>query len=213
MGRDPAAPLVLAGLPDPKPPEELDADSWQNAPDVEAARAATRSADADVVIASAERRPRLFLSADAGFLADDTTHLNSRFWDRFWRDAGYSFTLTFAWPVWDLGAAKAREAQARIGAEQARLQLESEKREAHLAWEKARAARKRLYARIELLSHAVPDARDSYLEAESRYRGGTVSALEVLDAHSAALEAAVRLSEDVAKYRVAEASVIRWSTP
>jgi hypothetical protein len=35
----------------------------------------------------------------------------------------------------------------------------------------------------------------------------------VLDAHSAALEAAVRLSEDVAKYRVAEASVIRWSTP
>jgi outer membrane protein TolC len=213
MGRDPAAPLVLAPLPDPMPPGALDADSWQNAPDVEAARAVTRAADADVIIASAERRPKLLFSADAGFLTDDTTHLNSRFWDRFWRDAGYSFTLVFSWPVFDLGAAKAREAEARLGAEQARLQLESERRETRLSWEKARSARKRLYARIELLSRAVPDARDSYLEAESRYRGGTVTALEVLEAHSAALEAAVRLSEDVARYRVAEAAVIRWSTP
>src|SRR5262249_58900817 len=104
------------------PAGEVDADSWQNAPDVEAARAATRSADADIVIASAERRPKLLFSADAGFLADDTTHLNSQFWDRFWRDRGYSFTLVFSWPVWDLGAARAREAQARLGAEQARLQ-------------------------------------------------------------------------------------------
>ena len=39
MGRDPAAPLVLAPLPDPMPPGALDADSWENAPDVEAARA------------------------------------------------------------------------------------------------------------------------------------------------------------------------------
>ncbi|HEY1434551.1 MAG TPA: TolC family protein, partial [Thermoanaerobaculia bacterium] len=153
------------------------------------------------------------LSADAGFLTNDTTHLNSHFWDRFWRDAGYSFTLVFAWPVWDFGAARARIAQANLGLQQARLQLEVEKRDARLAWEKARTARDRLYAQIALLSRAVPEAEDSYLQAESRYRGGTASALDVLEAHAAAVDAAVRRSDAVARYRVAEAALLRWGTP
>jgi len=213
MGREPAAPLALAALPSPRPPQEADAAAWQSAPEIGAAEAAARSAEADKTIAEAERRPRLFLTADAGFLTDDTTHLNSRFWDRFWRDAGYSFALVFAWPVWDTGAARARAAQATLGLQQARLQLEVERRDAKLSWEKARAARARLYSQLEVLSRALPVARDSYLQAESRYRGGVASALDVLDAHAASLDAAVKRSEVVARYRVAEAALQRWSTP
>jgi outer membrane protein TolC len=213
MGRNPSAALELEPLPDPGPPREVDAAAWQSAPEIGAAEAAARSAAADSTIAKAERRPRLMLSADAGFLTDDTTHLNSRFWDRFWHDAGYSFSLVFAWPLWDTGAARARVAQASLGLEQARLQLEVERRDARLAWEKARAARDRLYAQIEILSRAVPEAQDSYLQAESRYRGGAATALDVLDAHAAALDAAVRRSDGIARYRVAEAALLRWGTP
>jgi outer membrane protein len=213
MGREPASALTLEPLPEPAAPREGDAAAWMNTPEIEAAEAASRAASADSAIAAAERRPRLFLTADAGFLTDNTTHLNSRFWDRFWNNAGYSFSLVFAWPVWDTGAARARVAQANLGLEQARLQLEVERRDARLAWEKARAACDRLYGQIELLSRAVPHAQDSYLEAESRYRGGTATALDVLEAHSSAVEAAVRRSEAIARYRVAQAALQRWGSP
>jgi outer membrane protein TolC len=213
MGRNPAAPLTLEPLPEPRPKLESDPDAWQSAPEIVAAQAAARSAAADFTIAGAERRPHVLLSADAGFLADDTTHLGSRFWDRFGHDVGYSFALVFAWPLWDTGAAQARLAQANLGLRQARLQLEVERRDARLAWEKARAARDRLLAEIEILSRALPDAQDSYLQAESRYRGGAATALDVLDAHAAALDAAVRRSDAIARYRVAEASLLRWGTP
>lgn len=213
MGRAPAAPLEIEPLPDPPASPAADGE-WSAAPDIGAAEAAARSAAADYTIARAELRPRLLFSADAGFLADDTTHpFTSQFWDRFWRDGGYSLSLVFAWPVWDTGAARARTAEASLGLEQARLQVEAEKRDARLNWEKARAARDRLRARIEVLSRAVPDARDAYLQAESRYRGGLASALDVLEAHRAELDAAVLRTETIARYRVAEAVLRRWGTP
>jgi len=214
MGREPESPLTLAALPPPAAPRDGNDAPWKSAPEIAAAQAAAEAARADATIAAAERRPKLLFSADAGFLADDTTHpFHTEFWDRFWRDGGYSLSLVFAWPVWDTGAAKAREAEARLAAEQANLQLEVEKRDARLAWEKARSALRRLYDQIEILSRAVPDARDAYLETESRYRGGAASNLDVLEAHAAAVDAGVRLSDATERYRVAEASLIRWGTP
>ena len=214
MGRDPAAPLTLAPLPQPQAPGELEGAAWNTAPEIGAAQAEAQAAEAQITIASAERRPHLLFSADAGFLADDTTHpFQTQFWDRVWRDGGYSLSLVFSWPVWDTGAARAREAQATIEAEQANRQVDLQKRNARLAWEKARSALRRLYDQIQILSRAVPDARDSYLETESRYRGGTATNLDVLDAHAAAVDAGVRLADAVERYRVAEASLLRWGTP
>ena len=214
MGRDPTAALELVPLPLPEAPAPGDPAAWQNAPEVRVAEASARSAEADSIIAKAETRPRLVLLADAGFWTDDTTHPgSSRFWDRFWRDAGYSFGLGFVWNVWDPGAARARVAEASLGLQQSRLALEVERRDARLSWEKAHTALGHLYKQIAILSRAVPDAHDSYLDAQSRYRGGAATTLEVLDAHSAAMEAAVRRSETIARYRVADAVVRRWSTP
>ena len=134
MGRDPAAPLEIEPLPDP-PAAPAEDGQWQAAPDIGAAEAAARSAAAELTIARAELRPRLFFSADTGFLADDTTHpFTTQFWDRYWRDGGYSLSLVFAWPVWDTGAMKARAAEASLGLEQARLQVEAERRDARLQW-------------------------------------------------------------------------------
>ncbi len=213
MGRDPAAPLELEPLPPPEPPSETDPAAWQGAPEVIAAEADTRSAEAATTIARAERLPHLFFTADAGFWTADTTSLGAHFWDRLWRDGGYSLSLVFVWPVWDPGAARARIAQADLGLREARLQLNAQRRDARLNWERAQTAMRHLHRQIEILSRAVPDARDSYLQAESRYRGGTATALEVLDANAASVEGAVRRIEVIARYRVARAVALRWSTP
>jgi outer membrane protein len=213
MGRDPAAALALAPLLPPEAPAAADGAPWEGAQEIDAAEADARSAEAALAIARAERLPHLSLNADLGFWVSDTTHLNADFWDRLWGAKGYSLSLMVAWPLWDRGGLKSRIAEADLGVRSAQARLEAERRDARLAWAQARQALAHLYRQIEILSKAVPDARDSYLQIESRYRGGTASALEVLDAYSAAVDAAVRLNEVTARYRVAQAVARRWSEP
>jgi len=213
MGRAPGDPLELAPLGAVEPPGTPEESAWQGAPEIAAAEADARSAEADVTIAQAERRPHLALNADLGFWVSDTTHLNAEFWDRLWGAKGYSLSLMLAWPLWDRGGLRARVAEADLGLKQARSRLEAERKDAQLAWTRAQTAVQHLYRQIEILSKAAPDARDSYLGMESRYRGGAATTLEVLDAYAAAVDAAVRLNETTARYRVAQAVIRRWSEP
>lgn len=213
MGREPSAPLELQPLGPPEEPRSFGESAWQGAPDIVAAEAQARSAEAEVTIARAERQPRLFLTADMGLWTADTTHLGSEFWDRLWRDRGYSFSLVFAWPLWDTGAARARIAEARLGLKQAKAQVEVDRRDARLVWDRTQAAIRHLFRQIEILSRASPDARDSYLQTESRYRGGSASALEVLDAFASSVDASSRLIDVTARYRIAQAVALRWSSP
>jgi outer membrane protein len=213
MGRQPDAALEVAPMPPPESPLAAETASWDRAPEIEAAEADARSAQADLTIARAERLPRVSLNADTGFWVSDTQHLNADFWDRFWGAKGYSLSLTVAWPLWDRGGLRARVAEADLGVRAAQTKLEVERRDARLAWTQARAAQEHLFRQIAILSKAAPDARDSYLEIESRYRGGTASSLEVLDAYAAAVDARVRLEEVTARYRIAQAVARRWSEP
>ncbi len=223
MGRDPRAPLELAPLPEPSAPPAAEPEPWRKAPELAEAEASRRSAEFDLHIARAERKPVVLASADAGLWGSDTSHLippdlkatnpNATFGDRLRRDAGYSLSLNFTWPLWDLGGRRARLVQAELALSQASGEEEVRRREARLEWEQAAAAVAGAYREIQILARALPDARDSYLEAESRYRGGAASSLEVLEAHSASVDAAVRLSEAILRYRLAEALASRWGTP
>jgi outer membrane protein TolC len=223
MGREPRAPLSLAPLPAPLPPDAAANPSLEGAPEVAAASAGVRAAQADVATTGAERKPHVFLTADFGFLGSDTSRLvpasllatdpHANFGDRVRRDAGYSLGLFMSWPVWDNGGFKARVRQAELKLETARQNVKVVEREARREWAQARAMQQNVYAQIEILSQAAPTARDSFLEAESRYRGGSATALEVLDAHAASVDAAVKLSEAISRYRVAQALAIRWSQP
>jgi outer membrane protein TolC len=223
MGRVPGDPLVLAPSPDPDLAAPAESADWESAPEVAAAAADARAADAALAIARAERRPHLDLSADVGFWGSDTSRLvpadlkamdpKATIADRVRRDAGYSLSLTFSWPVFDLGAVRARVAQADLELRQAKQKIEAARLDVRANGEKARAAVKTLAREIALLQKAAPAARDAYLDAESRYRGGAGTALEVLDAYSASIDAAVRLSEAISRYRIARALAVRWGRP
>ncbi len=223
MGREPRAPLGIAPLPAPAAAPAEPAAAFEEAPEVSAARAEASAADASLSGARAERRPHLDLSADFGFWGSDTSRLvpldlkqrdpHATFFDRIRRDAGYSFTLSLSWPVFDFGAVRARVAQADLALRQARQKVEVARREARLKWAQARSAAETLGKEVDLLSRAGPAARDAFLEAESRYRGGAATSLEVLDAYSSAVDAVVRLSDAAARYRIALAIADRWGSP
>jgi outer membrane protein TolC len=223
LGRDPASPLDIAAMAAPEPPAAAAATTWPGAADVTEAEAGTRAAAAELQVAQAESRPQLTASADFGVWGSGTTQLippdlraadpDAGFGDRLKRDAGYSFSLNFSWPLWDHGAQRARLAQAALGLRQAQGEETVQRRRARLMWQQARAARASAYRQIEILSRAIPEARDSYIEAESRYRGGAASFLDVLEAHAAAVDASVSLAAAVLRYRVALALELRWGTP
>ncbi len=208
MGRSPDAPLeVVAPAPDPPSawPREAAA-----SPEVGEAEALARGADADVRSAQAEKKPHLSASADVGWWGADTTR-----WavDRWRRDAGFSLGLQVSWLLWDFGAADARIARAKIEGRRARLEIAARQREAALARAKAAATADALRREIDVLSRAEPSAHDSYLEAESRYRGGAATALEVIDAYAASVDASVKLAQARSRLRIAEALEERWATP
>jgi len=216
LGREPAGAVALAALPPPGPPAAEEAAGtapWESAPEILQARAEARTAEAETVIARSERLPHLSFNADVGLWTSDTMHLNADFWDRLWSNRGYSLAMVLSWSIWDRGALQSRITAADLGLQQAQRAIEAERHDAYSKWAQARAAERRLYEQIVLLTRVVPDARDSYLEAESRYRGGAGSALEVLDSYAAATEAAVKLNEVTARYRVAQAVAARWSAP
>ena len=222
MGRPAGAPLELAPLP---PPDLSDAgpDAWESAPEITAAQADARAADAGLSAARAERKPHLDLSADVGFWGSDTSRLvplelkmsdpNATFADRIRRDFGYSFTLSLSWPVFDFGAIRARIAQADLTLKQARQKIVAARRDAERNWQQARSTLQTLAREIELLERAAPAARDSFLDAESRYRGGAATSLDVLDAYAASVDAVVRLSDAISRYRIAQALARRWGGP
>lgn len=222
MGRPAGAPLELAPLPPPDLSDAGPAD-WESAPEITAAQADARAADAGLSAARAERKPHLDLSADVGFWGSDTSRLvpldlkmrdpDATFVDRIRRDAGYSFTLTLSWPIFDFGAIRARIAQADLTLRQARQKVVAARRDAERNWQQASSTLQTLAREIELLERAAPAARDSFLDAESRYRGGTATSLEVLDAYAASVDAVVRLSDAISRYRIAQALARRWGGP
>ena len=209
MGRAPESPLTVVAPPIPAaaPPASGPPPA---SPEVREAEALARGADADVVAAEAERKPHLFASADAGWWGSDTTRWSI---DRWRQDAGFSLGMQVSWLLWDFGASDARLARARIEGRRARLEIVAREREAALQRAKARATAEALRRQIDVLTRAAPAARDSWLEAESRYRGGAASALEVIDAYAAAIDASIKLAQAESRLRIAEALEKRWETP
>jgi len=208
MARPPGEPLEISGGISSSPGSVAPGDS--SLPEVAEAEALARGADADLQTARAERRLHLSASADAGWWGADTTRWGI---DRWRKDAGFSFGLQVSLLLFDFGATDARIARAKLDGRRARLEIAARRREAELARAKAAATAGALRREIEVLSRAEPSARDSYLEAESRYRGGAAPALEVIDAYAAAVDASVKLAQARSRLRIAEALEERWGAP
>jgi outer membrane protein TolC len=220
MGRDPGTPVTAAPLPPPAALQESRSTPWESAPEIQAARHDSEAAAAGLAIAKAERKPQLTLFADAGLWGSDTSHAvppdfaamhsGASFADRLKRDVGYSIGVTLSWPITDFGGMRARIAQAELSLEQRKRSEHAAETEAAYEWSLARQAMGNAYRLYRLVSAAGPQARDAYLEAESRFRGGAGSSLEVLDAFAKSVDIDVRATAAELAYREAEALAVRW---
>lgn len=211
MARPPLESLALAPLPSPPAPTTPAGQPWRSVPDILAAEANAAATVAAIDIARADRRPTLAINADVGRfqpIGNQSlgTGLNPG------QGNGAQLTLGFNWPVFDVGVFRARLAQAELLARQTADSATVVRRQVELEWSRAVAQAADFYRVLTLRSQTVPIARDAYLFVESSYRGGVGTALDVIDAYSAWVDAQVAEADAVLDYRQAEARLIRWGT-
>ncbi|HET8649627.1 MAG TPA: TolC family protein [Gemmatimonadales bacterium] len=214
MGRVPDTTLELAPLPVPQPPDSVASrqSPWLRTPEVEAATAGAAIARSGVDLVRAERRPTFALEGNIGVtpvLGDRTAPalLNTG------RGAGAEVVLSVTLPLWDKGVYHARLEQAQLARQAAEDSLTIAQQQTRLAWMRAEAQLEGIYRELQIRHQNVDLARDAYLEAESLYRGGGGSSLEVLDAYSDWSDALLAEADTLLAYRQAEAQLEKWGTP
>jgi outer membrane protein TolC len=216
LGRDPTRPLLIAPPPDlaveAGPGLEAAAPAGAGPPELAQAKAQLESLQAQLDAASAERLPRIDARAElggikpmfgSGLAANDVATAPGE-------GLGGAVGLSLSWPLWDFGAIDARVAQAHAGIEKARAEVQLAARDARLQRSLAQSDALSLARELSLRREAEPLARDAYLSTESLYRGGVGSALEVLDAYGAWVDAAVKTLTARAALRDARARLLRW---
>jgi outer membrane protein len=211
LGRAPDAPLALAGLPRPTPPAPPDGGTpWTLTPDVGSALASVSAAEAELSGAHSLRRPHLDLGIAGGAqatLVDPAPALMND--GQGW---GVEAILSLSFPLWDRGVYRGRVDEARDALSASRQLAEVTRRATRLEYERAVGLLGARYREIGIRENALGTARDAYLQAESLYRGGSGSALEVLDAYRGWVAAARAHADAVLDYRLAQARTLRWGT-
>lgn len=211
MGREPQAPLALVPLPPPPPPGRPPVTPWTAVPELRQAAASRGAAEAGIAATQAERRPQFSVSANVGVLPVFGTNAGTG--PNSGTGFGGSVLFSLSWSLWDAGVFRSRLERAQFLAQQARASEVVALRRSRLSWQFADAQRTRLYQQVQAWAQNVPLARDAYLQTTSMYNGGTATALEVLDAYAAWINANASYADAVLRYRQAEANALRWGTP
>lgn len=213
MGQPPRRPPTLLPLAAPVPPSPPVDEPWRTVPDILSAEASARVAAAQIAIARADLRPQVSVAADVGRLQPiGSTTLGTGL--NTGTGNGAEVTLSFTVPLFDFGhLLQSRLAQAQLAAQLAADSATVVRREAERQWASATEQLEDLYHIVQLRAQSVPIARDSYLQAQSLYRGGVGTALDVIDAYSAWVDAQIAEEDAVRDYRQSEAQLIRWGTP
>lgn len=211
MGRDPKSTLALVPLPTPAAPVAPDSTPWLTTPELRQAAANRAFLETGLAGTRAERRPQLSVSAGLGVIP---TFSSSNPGTGPFSGSGFGGAVLFSlsWPFLDAGVFRSRLARADLMLQQARGSETLALRQSRLSWELAEAQRTRAYQQVQLWASNVPRARDAYLQTTSMYNGGAATALEVLDAYTAWVNASISYADAVLRYRQAEATMLRWGT-
>ena len=156
-----------------------------------------RAARAEITIARADRLPSLSYSVNGGF---DTDSLKS---PRLKEHTGMSAGISFSIPIFDWGASRSRESQARLRVEVAENERTIALRGFTQQFYAAQAQAANAAARINLAREGVTKAQDNVTASIARYRAGEAQIVEVTDAQSTLVEQSNALYQAIFDYQTA----------
>jgi outer membrane protein TolC len=156
-----------------------------------------RAATQDIKIARSDRLPGLSYSMNGGFDTDSLTGA------RLKEHTGVSAAISLAIPIFDWGATKSRERQARL-----RVQLAENERTAALRgftqqFFAARALAASAAARVRLAREGILEAQNNLTASIARYRAGEAQIIEVTDAQTMLVTQRAALYQALFDYQTA----------
>ncbi len=156
-----------------------------------------RAARAEIKIARADRLPSLSYSVNGGF---DTDSLKA---PRLKEHTGVSAAVTFSIPIFDWGATRSREQQARLRVELAENERIIALRGFTQQFYAARAQVESATRRITSAREGVTKAQDNLAASIARYRAGEAPIVEVTDAQTTLVEQRNALYHAIFDYQTA----------
>ena len=156
-----------------------------------------RAAQQEIRIARADRLPSLSYSINGGF---DTDSVKS---PRLKEHTGVSAGISFSIPIFDWGASRSREQQARLRVEVAENERMLVLRGFTQQFFAAQAQAANAAARINLAREGVTKAQDNVAASIARYRAGEAQIVEVTDAQTTLVEQRNALYQAIFDYQTA----------
>jgi len=156
-----------------------------------------RAAREEVRIARADRLPSLSYSINGGF---DSDSLKA---PRLKEHTGASAQISLNIPIFDWGASKSREQQARLRADLAENERTLAQRQFTQQFYAARAQAASALARMSNATAGVTKAQDNLAASIARYRAGEAPIVEVTDAQTTLVEQRTALYQASFDYQVA----------
>ncbi len=207
VGYDFAAPMEVLDLtnelPDAPSIDRFVASAISNRPEFAQLDAERRAVEQEAKAARAERRPQFSYSINGGF---DSEALRS---EPLRDHTGVLATVSVTIPIFDWGASKSREQQARLRARS----LESERNLAARSFTQqfhaARALALAAASRYQLLNASVGDAERNVQASVARYRSGEAAIIEVTDAQNTLAAQRAALYQALFDYHAARARLLQ----
>ena len=203
IGYDFAAPVAAVDLavlvPDSSEINRFTPDLILRRPEFAQFDALKRAAEQDAKAARAERLPQFSYSINGGF---DTDSLGG---SALREHTGVLATVSVTIPIFDWGASRSRERQARLRSQT----VESQRIVAHRGlaqqFSSSRTLALSAASRVGLLRAAVGEAQRNVDASIARYRAGEASIIEVTDSQSTLAAQRASLNQAVFDYHVARA--------
>ena len=156
-----------------------------------------RAARQEIKIARADRLPSLSYSINGGFQTDSVHP--PRLHEHTGMSAGFSLNI----PIFDWGASRSRERQARLRAQVAENEREMAIRGFTQEFYVARAQAANAATRIGLAREGVIKAQDNLTASIARYRAGEAQIIEVTDAQTTLVTQRTALYQAIFDYYIA----------
>ena len=188
--------LALA-VPSDSEHRQFKADDISRRPEFTELDQQLRAARQEIKIARADRLPSLSYSINGGF---DTDSLKG---PRLREHSGVSAAVSLTIPIFDWGATRSRERQARLRVEVAENETALAKRGFTQEFYVAQAQAESAAARIRLARDGVTKAQDNLSASIARYRAGEAQIIEVTDAQTTLVAQRAALYQAIFDYQVA----------
>jgi outer membrane protein len=192
---------LLTQMPEVKEIESYTAIAVNTRPEFAQFEADRNAAQAEEKLARSERKPQLTYSVNGGAVTDAP-------W-RVQRNLGVQATVGVTIPLFDNGASRSRETQARLKAEQA----ENTKKLSELQFIQQFTSNRTLAlsaaSRVRLLGNSIADAEKNVSASLARYQAGEASIVEVTDAQNTLINQKSLFFQAIYDYHIARSRLLQ----